>query len=53
MLENYQIQEILPHRYPIQLVDRIIEFTEGEKIVGLKNVTINEPFFKGIFQVSL
>ncbi|MFY9174116.1 MAG: 3-hydroxyacyl-ACP dehydratase FabZ [Peptococcia bacterium] len=49
MLENYQIQEILPHRYPIQLVDRIIEFTEGEKIVGLKNVTINEPFFQGHF----
>lgn len=49
MLDNVQIQEILPHRYPILLVDRIIEFTEGERIVGQKNVTINEPFFQGHF----
>lgn len=48
-LENAQIQEILPHRYPFQLVDRIVEFTEGERIVGQKNVTINEPFFQGHF----
>lgn len=43
------IQEILPHRYPFLLVDRIIEMEEGHKIVGLKNVSINEPFFKGHF----
>lgn len=43
------IQRILPHRYPFLLVDKIIEFEVGEKIVGLKNVTINEPFFAGHF----
>lgn len=49
MLDNVQIQEILPHRYPLLLVDRIIEFSEGERIVGQKNVTVNEPFFQGHF----
>ncbi len=43
------IQKILPHRYPFLLVDKIIEFKVGESIVGLKNVTINEPFFQGHF----
>jgi len=46
------IQEILgtlPHRYPLLLVDRIIEIEEGKRLVGLKNVTINEPFFQGHF----
>ncbi len=43
------IQKILPHRYPFLLVDKIIEFEPGENIVGLKNVTINEPFFNGHF----
>ena len=46
------IQEImtyLPHRYPFLLVDRITDFVKGEKIVGVKNVTINEPFFQGHF----
>ena len=43
------IQKILPHRYPFLLVDKIIEFEQGKKIVGIKNVTINEPFFKGHF----
>lgn len=43
------IQKILPHRYPFLLVDKIIEFEAGETIVGLKNVTINEPFFQGHF----
>ncbi len=46
------IQEILgalPHRYPILLVDRIIELEPGKRIVGIKNVTINEPFFQGHF----
>jgi|SRR5580692_11734126 3-hydroxyacyl-[acyl-carrier-protein] dehydratase len=42
------IQEILPHRYPFLLVDRIEEL-EAERIVGIKNVTINEPFFIGHF----
>lgn len=42
-----EIQELLPHRYPFALVDRILDYTPGEKAVGLKNVTINEPFFPG------
>lgn len=41
------IMEHLPHRYPMLLVDRIIEFESGKRIVGIKNVTINEPFFQG------
>jgi 3-hydroxyacyl-[acyl-carrier-protein] dehydratase len=41
------IQELLPHRYPFALVDRIIDFTPGKTAIGLKNVTINEPFFPG------
>lgn len=41
------IQELLPHRYPFALVDRIIDYIPGEKAVGIKNVTINEPFFPG------
>ncbi len=43
------IQKILPHRYPFLLVDKITEFIAGESIVGIKNVTINEPFFQGHF----
>jgi beta-hydroxyacyl-ACP dehydratase FabZ len=48
----YDINEILtflPHRYPFILVDRITEIVRGERILGLKNVTINEPFFQGHF----
>ena len=44
-----KIMEFLPHRYPFILVDRIIELVPDERIVGLKNVTINEPFFQGHF----
>ncbi|MCJ7501336.1 3-hydroxyacyl-ACP dehydratase FabZ [bacterium] len=44
-----QIMKILPHRYPFLLVDRILELVPQEKIVGLKNVTINEQFFQGHF----
>lgn len=44
-----RIMEYLPHRYPMLLVDRIVEFDPGKRIVGLKNVTINEPFFGGHF----
>ena len=42
-----QIMQYLPHRYPMLLVDRIVEFEAGKRIVGIKNVTINEPFFQG------
>lgn len=44
-----QIMKILPHRYPILLVDRILELIPQERVVGLKNVTINEHFFQGHF----
>jgi UDP-3-O-[3-hydroxymyristoyl] N-acetylglucosamine deacetylase/3-hydroxyacyl-[acyl-carrier-protein] dehydratase len=44
-----QIMKVLPHRYPFLLVDRILEIEENKRIVGLKNVTINEPFFQGHF----
>jgi 3-hydroxyacyl-[acyl-carrier-protein] dehydratase len=49
MLDVNEIMQFLPHRYPFLLVDRIIETDPGKKIVGLKNVTINEPFFPGHF----
>lgn len=49
MLENKEIQKMIPHRYPFLLVDRIIEIEEGKKAVGIKNVTANEPFFQGHF----
>jgi len=48
----FDIQEIIntiPHRYPFLLVDRILEFEKNKRIVGFKNVTINEPFFQGHF----
>jgi 3-hydroxyacyl-[acyl-carrier-protein] dehydratase len=48
-VENKDIKKILPHRYPFLLVDRIIEIEEGKKAVGIKNVTVNEPFFQGHF----
>jgi len=48
-LSTLDIMRLLPHRYPFLLVDRIIEFVKGEQIVGVKNVTINEPFFQGHF----
>lgn len=44
-----EIQEIIPHRYPFLLVDRIVEIEEGKRAVGIKNVTANEPFFQGHF----
>ncbi|MCC5613925.1 3-hydroxyacyl-ACP dehydratase FabZ [Nostoc sp. CHAB 5836] len=44
-----EIQELLPHRYPFLLVDKIIDYVPGKKAVGVKNVTINEPHFQGHF----
>ncbi|MEF2292914.1 MULTISPECIES: 3-hydroxyacyl-ACP dehydratase FabZ [Virgibacillus] len=44
-----QIKEIIPHRYPFLLVDRVTEIEEGKRVAGLKNVTANEPFFQGHF----
>lgn len=49
MLESKEIQQIIPHRYPFLLVDRIIELEEGKRAVGIKNVSGNEPFFQGHF----
>ena len=48
-LDVVAIQELLPHRYPFLLVDRVTEFEANKRIVGIKNVTINEPFFNGHF----
>jgi len=44
-----EIMELLPHRYPLLLVDRIVECDDDKHIVGIKNVTFNEPFFQGHF----
>ena len=49
MMDIREIQDILPHRYPFLLVDRILEIEQGKRAVGIKNVTINEPFFVGHF----
>ncbi len=44
-----RVMEFLPHRYPFLMIDRIVEFVEGERLIALKNVTYNEPFFTGHF----
>jgi len=44
-----EIQKVLPHRYPFLLVDRIVDLVPMERVVGIKNVTMNEPFFQGHF----
>ena len=44
-----EIQRILPHRYPFLLIDRVIEITPRQRIVAIKNITVNEPFFNGHF----
>lgn len=49
MLTVQQIKEIIPHRYPFLLVDKVDELEPGIKAVGYKNVTVNEPFFQGHF----
>jgi len=49
ILDISQIMKMIPHRYPILLVDRLIECVAGERATGLKNVTINEPHFNGHF----
>ncbi len=48
-LDTRAIQELLPHRYPFLLVDRIVELEPNKRAVGIKQVTINEPFFQGHF----
>lgn len=49
MIDIREIQDILPHRYPFLMVDRIVEIDPGKRAIGIKNVTINEPFFVGHF----
>ncbi|CAI3516971.1 3-hydroxyacyl-ACP dehydratase FabZ [Enterococcus cecorum] len=49
LMDIVKIKEIIPHRYPMLLIDRVEELMEGQRIVAKKNVTINEPFFQGHF----
>jgi 3-hydroxyacyl-[acyl-carrier-protein] dehydratase len=49
MMDINEIMKHLPHRYPFLLVDRILEIQQGESITGIKNVSMNEPFFQGHF----
>ncbi len=49
VLDIHRILDYIPHRYPFLLIDRVLEFEGGKRILGLKNVTINEPFFQGHF----
>src|SRR3989337_2426285 len=49
VLEAIDIQRIIPHRYPFLLVDQIIELERGKRAVGIKNVSIGEPYFQGHF----
>jgi len=48
-LDIHKVMELLPHRYPFLLIDRVNEFEEGKSLTAIKNVTINEPFFQGHF----
>tara|TARA_Y100000385_G_scaffold226872_1_gene237626 strand:- start:255 stop:704 length:450 start_codon:yes stop_codon:yes gene_type:complete len=48
-IDIHRIREILPHRYPFLLVDRVVSLTPGERLTAVKNVTANEPFFDGHF----
>ncbi len=49
IMDIQEIKEIIPHRYPFLLVDRILEIEEGKRAVGIKNVTANEEYFNGHF----
>jgi len=49
MLSNIEIRDLIPHRYPFLLVDKVIELEPGKRAVAIKNVTANEPFFQGHF----
>ena len=48
-MDIHKVLRLLPHRYPFLLVDRVVECVPGERLVALKNVTVNEPFFQGHF----
>ncbi|MBV34331.1 3-hydroxyacyl-ACP dehydratase FabZ [Kangiella spongicola] len=48
-MDIYEVMQHLPHRYPFLLIDRVLDYTAGEKLTAIKNVTVNEPFFPGHF----
>ncbi|NQZ52987.1 MAG: 3-hydroxyacyl-ACP dehydratase FabZ [Piscirickettsiaceae bacterium] len=48
-IDIHEIQRLLPHRYPFLLIDRVLEFTPGEHLIGIKNISYNEPQFMGHF----
>jgi len=48
-LDIHEVLKYLPHRYPMLLIDRVLDYTKDEKLTAIKNVTINEPFFQGHF----
>ncbi|QSZ27698.1 3-hydroxyacyl-ACP dehydratase FabZ [Aceticella autotrophica] len=48
-MENIEIREFIPHRYPFLFVDRILELEIGKRAIGIKNVSVNEPYFQGHF----
>lgn len=48
-MDIYEVMEHLPHRYPFLLIDRVVDYTPGETLTAIKNVTVNEPFFPGHF----
>lgn len=48
-MDIQEIKDVIPHRYPFLLVDKVLEIEEEKRVVGLKNVTVNEPFFQGHF----
>ncbi|MBI1817172.1 MAG: 3-hydroxyacyl-ACP dehydratase FabZ [Deltaproteobacteria bacterium] len=47
--DHHEIARLLPHRYPFQFVDRVVEFVDGQRIVALKNLSLLDPFFRGHF----
>ncbi|ADL69962.1 3-hydroxyacyl-[acyl-carrier-protein] dehydratase FabZ [Thermoanaerobacterium thermosaccharolyticum] len=49
MLENKDIREVIPHRYPFLMIDRVLEIDDNKKAVGIKNISANEPYFQGHF----
>ncbi|WP_407929723.1 3-hydroxyacyl-ACP dehydratase FabZ [Kangiella shandongensis] len=48
-MDIYEVMKHLPHRYPFLLIDRVLDYTPGERLTAIKNVTVNEPFFPGHF----
>ena len=49
IIESHEIMQLLPHRYPFLLVDRVINFEEGKWLTAIKNISVNEPCFTGHF----